>query len=184
MNKKKIIILVGSIVLLVIIIVIGIKISNDNKKKNEGMKVINDSYKDLANRVIEYNNIREEYLEISKKFYYETFMDKHDEYLNVLDRYDKIIAKVEEDISKIDDKCVIKYNDSNTDRICNNYKELYEKLVNLYVMDLNNYNEIVDGYNEYKNNNVSKYEGKFKEYIDFNNDKKYEGIDNNEESES
>ena len=111
-------------------------------------------------------------------------MDKHDEYLNVLDRYDKIIAKVEEDISKIDDKCVIKYNDSNTDRICNNYKELYEKLVNLYVMDLNNYNEIVDGYNEYKNNNVSKYEDKFKEYIDFNNDKKYEGIDNNEESES
>ena len=50
------------------------------------------------------------------------------------------------------------YEDKNINKICDSYQELYEKIINLYVLDINNYNKKIDGYNNYKNENIDNYE--------------------------
>ena len=48
-------------------------------------------------------------------------------------------------------------------------------------MDLNNYNRKISSYNEYKNEDVELFNMIFKEYIDYNDDGKYEGVNDGEE---
>jgi len=66
-------------------------------------------------------------------------------------------------------------------KICNNYELLYEKLVNLYVKDLNNYNSKIKGYNEYKNTNEELFKMIHNDYIDYDEDGIKEGISSEEE---
>ena len=181
--KKKVVIIISVIVFLVLLIglVIGININNKIKIMNDNMIVIQKEYDKIRDNVLEYNNIRSEYLDLTNDFYYETFMDKYQEYTSLLDRYDKVIDKIDNSILEIDKKCNIVYKDDNTNKICNSYKKLYEKIINLYVMDGNNYNKRVEGYNSYKNDSIELHDIKYKDYIDYNNDNKYEGIDSNEE---
>ena len=143
--KKKVVIIISVIVFLVLLVglMIGININNKIKIMNDNMIVIQKEYDKIRDNVLEYNNIRSEYLDLTNDFYYETFMDKYQEYTS--------------------------------------YKKLYEKIINLYVMDGNNYNKRVEGYNSYKNDSIELHDIKYKDYIDYNNDNKYEGIDSNEE---
>ena len=92
-----------------------------------------------------------------------------------------MIKKIDNNIDKIDKRCKIIYEDKNINKICDSYQELYEKIINLYVLDINNYNKKIDGYNNYKNENIDNYEMIHNEYIDYNDDGVYEGIDSNEE---
>lgn len=182
-DKKKMLIIIISILLVILggILIIIYNINKSNKIKNENMDIINDSYSNLSENVNSYNEIRKEYLELSSNFFYETFMSDKDKYVDILNRYNEVIKDIDSNIEKINDRCNIVYSDKFINKICNNYQELYEKLINLYVMDINNYNKKIEGYNDYKNENLDKFEMIHDKYIDYNNDKIYEGVDNNEE---
>ena len=62
---------------------------------------------------------------------------------------------------------------------CNNYKAIYEQVVNYYVTDIKNYNNNIKKYNEYQKSinsnlilNIYKTD---KDYIDYNEDKIFDG---------
>ena len=69
------------------------------------------------------------------------------------------------------------YPDSNTNNKCSNYKVIYEQVVNYFVSDIANYNKNVKQCNKsITDNKISIYKTN-KKYIDYNNDKKYDGKD-------
>ena len=183
-NKIKLIIIIGVIVIVLIIIALFIvNIINDRKEATKNMKVIETSYNELSANVTEYNQIRTELSEKLNNFVYEKYPDEHENYVKILTKYNENIKKIDSNITSINSKCSVIYNDISINKICDSYKEIYEKLVNLYVSDLTNYNNKVTSYNEYKETDTSLFELIHKDYIDYNEDKKYEGKDaENEEN--
>ena len=184
-KKKKIIISIIVIVLIIIIslliLLIG-KIKNDKQISNENIEIITINYEKLSKNIDDFNQIRNEYVELSSEFFYETYLEEEKKYLDILSRYKDNINKITLNINNIDDKCYMLYDDLSINKKCNTYKIIYEKLINLYIRDVKDYNNKIDGYNNYKNSNINFFEIEYKDYIDYNNDNRYEGIDNNEEN--
>lgn len=183
-DKKKMLIIIISILLVILggLLIIIYNINKSNKIKNENMEIISSSYQDLSINVSDYNEIRMEYLNLSSDFFYETFTLDKDKYEEILNRYNEVIKKIDNNIDMVDKRCKVIYEDKNINKICDSYQGLYEKIINLYVLDINNYNKKIDGYNDYKNDNINNYEMIHNEYIDYNDDGVYEGIDSNEEN--
>lgn len=181
-NKKIIFYIIGGIVLIIILLLI-ISISNGKKDASKNMAVIRSSYTDLSNNVKDYNSIRAELEDLLSNFMYDSFDKDIDKYRDIFVRYDDIIKKIDSNINNIDDRCNYIYSDNEVNKICSNYKVIYEKLINLYVMDIDIYNKKVSSYNEYSNKDIELVSKLYDGYIDYNGDNKYEGIDvSNEEN--
>ncbi|MBQ2873306.1 MAG: hypothetical protein IJE89_04845 [Bacilli bacterium] len=182
MNKKKIIIII-SISIIVIIILITLIIFNTIKNKNltkENMEIITTNYEELSINVNEYNNVRTKLSEKLNNFIYEKYKNNHEEYLSILLEYNNIIKKIDNNVDNINDKCNFIYKNISVNKICNSYQMIYEKLINLYISDINIYNNKITSYNEYKSESINLFELIHTDYIDYNNDNIYEGIDTNE----
>lgn len=183
-SSKKIILISGVVlVVLVSIIVIVIGIINDKRESSRNMELIKDNYELLSTNVSEYNQIRSELSSKLNNFIYENYSKEHSGFVELLTRYNNNISLIDENVKVINSKCNVIYNDISVNKICDSYKILYEKLINLYVMDLNNYNNKISSYNEYKNENIELFNMIHKEYIDYNDDGKYEGVVNDGEEE-
>ena len=85
------------------------------------------------------------------------------------------INKIDDYVETINSKCNVIYSDIEVNKICDSYDTLYEKLINLYVQDLNNYNNKITSYNEYKKESIELFNQIHKDYIDYNKDNTYEG---------
>ena len=67
------------------------------------------------------------------------------------------------------------FNDSIINNICNTYKLTYEQIINVYVNDIENFNNLVDTYNNETKLNLKKFtSSNVDKYIDYNKDGKYE----------
>lgn len=184
-NKKKVIIAIVCVFLIVLfILVLIMNIVKERKELNNNMDVIKKNYSELSTNVATYNEIRTDLLEKLNNFTYEAYPKEKEAYTEILTKYNENIQKIDNNVSKIDQLCTVIYKDISINKICDNYKLTYEKLINLYVDDLTNYNKKVTSYNEYKETDSPLFELIHKEYIDYNEDKVYEGMDvNNEENQ-
>lgn len=180
-NSKKIILIISVVLVVIVGLVVGIL--NDKKKTRENMEIIKENYDFLSANVNEYNQIRNDLSDKLNNFIYEDYDMEHSGYVELLTKYNNNIGLIAGNINTINIKCNVIYSDISVNKICDSYSILYEKLVNLYVMDFNNYNSKISSYNEYKNEDVSLFNMIHKEYIDYNNDGKYEGVVNNGEEE-
>lgn len=147
---------------------------------NKVAVAIVNSYNDLSDNVINYNDIRSELEKLLSEFSYDSFSKDIDKYNDLFVRYNNVIKDIDNNINNIDDRCNYLYKDSSVNEICNNYKNLYEKLINIYIEDLSNYNKIVISYNEYSNDNIDLVDMLYEDYIDYNLDNVYEGSVKNE----
>lgn len=174
--NKIIIISIASLVLLIIVILFVISIYKGKKTSIKNMEIIRNNYNELSTNVTDYNQIRENLSEKLNNFTYENFPKEYEEYNQLLESYNDNIQKIDNNINNINSKCNNNiYNDSSVNKICDSYKILYEKIINLYVTDLNNYNNKVTSYNEYMKTDIEIFELLHKDYIDYNNDLVYEG---------
>ena len=182
-NSSKKIILIVSIILVVVVImtILIMGIINDKKKTNDNMELIKNNYDLLSANVHEYNQIRSDLSNKLNNFIYEDYNKEHDSYVEILNKYNNNISLIDENVKVIKDKCNVIYSDIGVNKICNSYGSLYEKLINLYVIDLNNYNNKISSYNEYKKEEISLFNMIHSEYMDYNNDGKYEGVSNDGE---
>ena len=186
-NSKKIIIIVGLVLLLLVLFLVTLfvlNIVNDKKMSRENMQVIKDNYNQLSEYVSGYNQIRTDLSDKLNDFIYDKYPSEHDMYLELINKYNDNIKNIDKSVNNIDSRCDVIYNDISVNKICDSYEVLYEKLINLYVTDINNYNDKIIGYNQYKGNDV--YQEVLllhKDYIDYNNDKKYEGYDLEDEED-
>ena len=176
MKKKKNILIVSLMIgLSIVIIVLVYSALNSSKIKRENKNEINNAYKELTNEVKEYNNIRTKYNEKISSFLLSSYNEEHDEYVKLLTEYNEIIKKIDITTEKLNSKCNILYSDIDINKICSNYGLIYEKLINLYITDINIYNNSIKKYNEYNNTNIEPFQMIHNGYIDYNHDNKYEG---------
>jgi len=179
-NQLIIPIIIIFIISSIIIIVSNVNKARQNTKTN--LNVIKSSYATLSSNIQEYNQIRERYNILSQEFILETYKNNHEEYTRVLTEYNDVIEKIDLSIISINSRCNQLYSDQEVNKICNNYRQIYEKLINLYITDLNNYNDNLTKYNEYKNDDIELFTLLHTNYIDYNSDGIYEGRDTSEEN--
>ena len=180
-SSKKIMLIISVVLILVVVLVIGIV--NDKKKSSKNMELIKDYYEELSTNVNKYNQIRSDLSNKLNNFIYADYSKEHDDYVLILNKYNNNIGLIDKSVKIINSNCNVIYSDISVNKICGSYKILYEKLVNLYVMDLNNYNSKISSYNEYKKENIELFTMIHNRYIDYNDDGKYEGVSSNGEEE-
>lgn len=186
-NSKKIIIIVSLIFVLLVLFLLTLFISNivnDKKMSRENMQVIKDNYNQLSDIVSEYNQIRTDLSDKLNNFIYDRYPGEHDAYMELINKYNDNIKNIDKSVNNINSRCDVIYNDISVNKICDSYEVLYEKLINLYVTDINNYNDKIISYNQYKEtDSYQKIKLLHEDYIDYNNDKKYEGKDLEDEED-
>lgn len=177
MNRNKIIIFY--IIGIIIIICLFIIVFNNYININRDISVVKNSYNNLSDNVDSYNNIRGELEVLFNNFRYDSFNLDISKYEDIFIRYDNVIKKIDYNIVNLDNRCNIKYNDKNVNKICSNYKIIYEKIINLYIGDLSYYNSVVSSYNEYSDGGVDFVNLLYDKYIDYNDDGIYDGKNDN-----
>lgn len=177
-KNKKIgitLIIISFIILLVVIVSYILNINESKKEMEENKQLIKFNYQELSDEIKNYNQIRSEYINLSKEFYYETYEEKQPSYTNLFTKYNQTIENIDKYINNIEGKCNVIYDQLEVNNICSNYKKTYEKIINIYINDITDYNNKIDGYNTYKETNISKFNMIHSEYIDYNKDNLYEG---------
>lgn len=182
--KKKYIVL-----LIIVLIICGsvkflIDLNNEKKETEVVVSAINDNYKELENNVNEYNKYRESIGDRLSTYYQESFSSNYEDIANEFKEYDKVIVNIKNNVEKINDNCGNRiFADSNINNICNGYKSLYEEMINVYLNDVNNFNRFVNTYNEENENKLSLFKSStIDDYIDYDKDGEYKGMENNEEN--
>ena len=176
-NKKNLIISIIIVIIVLLIALIIINISKSKKQTNINKEMIIKSYNNLTTSVKSYNEVRTKYDEMTKDFVLSTYKSKQTEYEELLNKYNDIIKNIDSEVTQLNGYCTQLYDDGEVNKICDGYKNLYEKLINIYVTDLNNYNDKIKAYNEYQNESLKLFTMVHNDYIDYNEDKIYEGRD-------
>jgi len=179
MKNKKILMAIGilfAMLIIISLITILIIILNKNKETiKENINIINISYNNIKNEVSNYNNIRNDISEFINNFYYNTIEEKYVDNLKLLNDYDSIIGNITTEIKVLDSKCNISYIDDEINNICNNYKTDYETIVNVFMNDINNYNNKLNKYNIDENKRLELFKSRYvNDYIDYNKDGNFE----------
>lgn len=174
---KKFIVIILSIVVIfcMILTIFLIKLKDEQDLARENMTEITSNYQLVSEKVTEYNQLRLTLNDYMKNFYFDTYLANESRYLETLNNYDQVLKDIQNYIQIIESKCTVIYKDSTVNSICQTYQGLYEKLVNLYVTDITNYNSKIIGYNDYKNSDIELYPMLYQEYLDYNKDNIYEG---------
>lgn len=186
MSKKKIGILLcvmlGTIFLLVgSFLALFSSVKSDQKETQKRIVDIKSSYSKFEGRVDKFNDIRNDlYLNVFDNTYYDNMAQTDKDLKNKFKEYEKIVDEVGKSSKELKKVCgKNNFIDNSTNYKCKSYGEVYEQIVNAYVTDTKVYNNMIDSYNKYqeKQNGKSRLD-KFittKKYIDYNNDKKYDG---------
>lgn len=188
-NKKKLIII---LIVLVVIVIISYGIisfvsdyKNSKKELEQNINVINNEYDNFKEEIDGFSSIRDDiYENILDQIYYETFEKNVLEWNNKFSDYDKIVNDITKYDKLLGEKCLNKtYINTIVNQKCEMFIETYEMLINLFITDINLYNEHIEKYNKWKIENdssngsktIEKFSSKIIEYVDYNNDKKYLG---------
>ena len=180
-SKKNVIISIIVIVLLTVIVILTISVNKERKESKNNMEIIRKNYNLLTTSINKYNEIRNKYNDLSSVLIMDSYKDKEKELSELFNNYTAEIKNIDNYINNISLRCNGLYNDNEINKVCNSYALVYEKVINLYASDVDNYNEFINEYNEYKNDNIITIE-KIHDYIDYNKDGKYEGRDVNEKN--
>lgn len=185
MNSKKIALGIMTLSFILIIsggvssFVLGIK--KDKEEIYNRINDVNDEFEVFSTNTSVFEKFRDDlYNIVLSNVYYDTMYDEDKSVKNKLSNYESLVDELTKNTKKLDKLCNdVYYPDSKVNTKCNNYKSIYEQVVNYFISDINVYNGNVDKYNEYQKNNnsdlrVSKYKTD-KKYIDYNNDKEYDG---------
>ena len=112
--------------------------------------------------------------------YYDAFYKQDSVIKKNLSNYEDIVNNIEKNVIELKSLCDdVYYNDASVNTQCNNYKTIYEQVVNYFVGDIKLYNDNVLKYNDYQksiqSSLVISYYVTNKNFIDYNGDNKYEG---------
>lgn len=179
MKKRHIIIIIT--IMIIIIVILGIikfikNFQNDANKSQVIMNEITEYYSKLEENILEYNKNRETLNDKTSSYYQESFNTDYLNIINNLKEYDQTISKIKTNIEIINKDCGNNiFSNANVNNICNTYQETYEKIINVYMNDVNNFNNLVDLYNKETSSDLMKFTSNYiTDYIDYNNDGKYE----------
>ena len=183
MNYKRISLLIMTLSFILIIaggvssFVFGLQ--KDREESYNRIYEVNDQFEIFSSNTTAFEEARDElYNVVLSNVYYDTMYQEDNSVKNKLSNYEHLVDELTKNTNNLNKLCDnMYYTDSSASSKCNNYKSIYEQVVNYFVSDIHVYNDNVDKYNEYQNDsslNIDKYVTK-KNYIDYNNDKRYDG---------
>lgn len=181
-NKKMVLVISILVIVITFLVVFLVNVGKDSKNTKLNVESIKKSYNLLTDSVDKYNAIREEFNTLSNGIILDKYKEKHEEFSTLLTDYNKTISNIDNYVANINAKCTLVALSNEVSNICDGYGITYEKLINLYVSDINKYNEIITKYNEYKKEELPLFEAVHEDYIDYNDDKIYEGRDSSAEN--
>ena len=159
--------------------VIGLR--RDRDEIYSRISEVNDEFEVFSTNTSVFESTRDNlYNVVLSNVYYDTMYDEDNKVKNEISNYEHLVDELTKNTKKLDRLCNdVYYPDSKVNTKCNNYKSIYEQVVNYFISDINVYNDNVNKYNEYQKSNnsdlrVDKYKTN-KKYIDYNNDKSYDG---------
>lgn len=142
---------------------------------------VSNIFEEFSTNVSIYEEERDKlYSEVLSNLYYDNMFVTNEPVKERLSNYENLVKEVDKKRQSLDNLCKnAYYPDSNVNSKCNNYKSIYEQVVNYFVTDINFYNKSVDDYNNYiKSINslyaIDNFQTKFK-FIDYNGDGKKDG---------
>lgn len=166
------------IILSMLIIAIGIIVAvlvNKEKTIQENIVIVKDTYTSFSIDVVENYQIRSELKEKIDQFNNETYSSEHETYISLLNQYNENMTTLKNNVSILEDKCSIEYENTQTNIFCDNYQQLYEAINNVYIGMLTDYNNKITNYNETSEEDYELFSLINKDYVDFNNDGAYDG---------
>ncbi len=176
-----------AIVLGVLVVIAGsvtwffLSIKKDQRATKERVEVVVKTYKTFSDEVDKFNDIRNDlYLNVFDNIYYETMGNSDASVKETLKKYEDTVDNIAKTTKDMKNLCGdIYFTDAKARTKCEGYASVYEQIVNAFVSDINVYNKSIDEYNDYqkeKNSDAKlEYYKTTKKFIDYNNDKKYEG---------
>jgi hypothetical protein len=156
-------------------------LKKDKEETYKRMDLVTDKFEVFNTNTTKFETFRDElYTEVLSNVYYDTMYSEDEAIKNKLSNYESLVDDLEKNASKLDKLCDdVYYPDSSINSKCTNYKSIYEQVVNYFVTDIKLYNKNVKTFNEYQANNNSSIKIKeyktSKDYIDYNNDKVFDG---------
>lgn len=172
-----------SIVLLVFTILIffvATILSNKNNKKEEILNnatLIKKNYTNLIDENMNNISIRKELINKLNAFNSKEYASLHEGYIETLNNYNNNVSKIKEAVDTLNEKCEYEFEEGTTNVLCRSYSGVYEEVVNIYITVLTNYNNKITSLNETSEEKYELYTTIYTEYIDVNNDGKYQGKD-------
>ena len=158
-----------------------ISLKQDHEATYNRMYKVDDEFEVFSANTSVFEEKRDElYTVVLSNVYYDTMYQEDNDIKNKLSNYENLVDELTKNTNNLDKLCNnMYYSSSDTNSKCNNYKSIYEQVVNYFVNDIKVYNDNVNKYNKYQEDNnselrISKYSTK-KKYIDYNKDKKFDG---------
>ena len=158
-----------------------VSLKEDRELTLKRMVVVNDEFQEFSDNTTAFESYRDElYNNVLGSLYYDSLANDDANIKNVLSNYEAMVDSLEKKAKSLDNLCKnVYYPDSSVNSKCNNYKAIYEQVVNFFVGDINLYNKNIDSYNNYMASNGSdsrlEYYMTTKKYIDYNNDDVFDG---------
>ena len=156
-------------------------LQNDKRETYQRVTVVNNKFKVFSNNTTAFEDARDElYKDVLSNVYYDTMYDTDSLVKNKLSNYESLVDELGKNAKELDSLCEdVYYPDSEANSKCNNYKSIYEQVVNYFVSDINIYNKNVKLFNEYQAGlgsgiTIKNYKTK-KVFIDYNNDNVFDG---------
>lgn len=175
---------IALVILTIIIIVIGVVLSiinNNEEQQQENMEIIRDSYTNLSANVIDNIELRKELINKLSTFNNANYPNEHEEYIELLNKYNDNVKQITENVEEMDARCNQEYVDATINILCRSYGDLYEEVVNIYITTVKDYNNKITNYNLNSETDYDLYPMIHEDYIDFNQDGKFQGKDNKTE---
>ena len=187
--KKKIIpiiVIIGAIIMIAvgtIIVVSGVK--RDKEAVKKAMDSIVADYEVFKKKIETFSTQRESiYNEVMNTSYYSDVFKNYNTNVEKLKTYEGLISEIDKSSKGLKNNCINKrYKDQDVTNKCNAFIINYEQSMNYFVNDITRFNSRIDEYNNWattantdkKYTKLEKYESKYKEYVDINNDKVFSG---------
>ena len=151
-------------------------LQNDHKKVNKRMHDVTDTYKEFTINVKLFNEERDILHKTTlSNTYYDVFYTNDKGIKNSISNYEAMLDEINKKVVSLDNLCAdVYYVDKDINNNCKTYKEVYEKVNNIFINDVKDYNNNVYKYNQHNEKQLGAYETK-KKYIDYNKDNKFDG---------
>ena len=156
-------------------------LQNDHQQVLHRMEDVSGLFEGFSTKTTAFEEFRDElYNDVLGNVYYDTMVVTDDVVKDKLKEYETIVDDLTGDARKMDSLCGnVYYPQASVNSMCENYKSIYEQVVNYYVTDIETYNENVQKYNDYQKAIksdlfVQEYQTKYR-YIDYNGDKVFDG---------
>lgn len=185
MNYKKLSIIILTISLVMIVsgcvssFIISLKA--DRREIYSRMDVVKDEFEVFSANTSVFESFRDElYTVVLDNVYFDSFYSDDEIVKDKLSNYEQLVDELTKNTKNLENLCEnVYYPDGGINSRCNNYKLIYEQVVNYFVGDIELYNSHVVKYNkdqESKNTlfRVKKYNTD-KDYVDYNHDKVFDG---------